>query len=115
VSVAGIEIVLDCHDPESLAPFWAAALGYRIQGYREPYLALVPESGDAPRLVLQRVPEPRPGKNRMHIDIKTPSMEAEAERLEKLGASRLVNAPESGGDWIVMCDPEGNEFCVCQE
>jgi predicted enzyme related to lactoylglutathione lyase len=113
--VAGIEIVLDCSDPEALAPFWAAALGYRIQGYREPYLALVPETGDAPRFILQRVSEPRPGKNRMHIDIKTPSMEVEAERLEKLGASRLVNAPESGGDWIVMCDPEGNEFCVCQE
>jgi hypothetical protein len=51
----------------------------------------------------------------MHVDIKTPMMEAEAERLEKLGATRIVEAGASGGDWIVMCDPEGNEFCVCQE
>ena len=112
--MANIEIVLDCTDPESLAPFWAEALGYRIQGARDPYVALVPEVGDAPRFILQRVPEPRPGKNRMHIDIKTTDMEADATRLEKIGASRLVSPPESGGDWIVMCDPEGNEFCVCQ-
>ena len=113
--MANIEIVLDCADPESLAPFWAEALGYRIQGARDPYVALVPQVGDAPRFILQRVPEPRPGKNRMHVDIKTPDMEAEAERLEKIGAARLVGSPESGGDWVVMCDPEGNEFCVCQE
>ena len=113
--MANIEIVLDCADPESLAPFWAEALGYRIQGARDPYVALVPQVGDAPRFILQRVPEPRPGKNRMHVDIKTHDMEAEAERLEKIGAARLVGSPESGGDWVVMCDPEGNEFCVCQE
>lgn len=113
--MANLEIVLDCNDPESLAPFWAAALGYRIQGFRDPYLALTPETGDGPRFILQRVPEARPGKNRMHVDIKTPMMEAEAERLEKLGATRIVGAGASGGDWIVMCDPEGNEFCVCQE
>jgi hypothetical protein len=51
----------------------------------------------------------------MHIDIKTIDMEADAARLEKIGATRLVGPGESGGDWIVMCDPEGNEFCVCQE
>jgi predicted enzyme related to lactoylglutathione lyase len=113
--VANLEIVLDCIDPEALGPFWAGALGYRIQGYRDPYLALVPETGDGPRFILQRVPEPRPGKNRMHVDIKTPILEAEAERLEKLGATRIVGPGASGGDWIVMCDPEGNEFCVCQE
>ena len=113
--MANIEIVLDCLNPETLATFWAEALGYRVLGQREPYLALIPEVGDAPRLILQRVPEPRPGKNRMHIDIKTIDMESEAARLERIGASRLVGPGESGGDWIVMCDPEGNEFCVCQE
>jgi predicted enzyme related to lactoylglutathione lyase len=110
-----IEIVLDCADPEKLAPFWAGALNYRIQGFREPYLAMVPEVGDGPRFILQRVPEPRPGKNRMHVDIKTVDLEGEARRLERLGGTRLVGAGASGGDWIVMCDPEGNEFCVCQE
>ena len=113
--MANIEIVLDCLDPEALAPFWAAALGYKEQGHREPYWALVPEVGDGPRFILQRVPEQRPGKNRMHVDIKTHDMEQEAQRLEKLGATRIVEPPASGGDWIVMCDPEGNELCVCQE
>src|ERR1043165_5082434 len=112
--MADIEIVLDCLDPEALAPFWSEALGSRIQGTRFPSVALVPMVGDGPRFLLQHVPEPRPGKNRMHIDIKTTDMESEATRLEKIGASRLVSSPGSGGDWIVMCDPEGNEFCVRQ-
>lgn len=73
-----------------------------------------------PRLVLQRVPEPKVSKNRMHLDIIEADIEAEAARLEALGARRLTDTLEEAlGNvvlrWIIMADPEGNEFCVCDE
>lgn len=112
---AKIEIVLDCEDPQRLAPFWADALGYKVLGSRDQYTALVPAEGKGPWLILQKVPEPKTVKNRVHIDVKVPDIEAEARRLEGLGAKLLVEAGASGGDWIVMADPEGNELCVCRE
>jgi len=61
------------------------------------------------------VAEPKAGKNRVHFDIETPTVDAEVERLGKLGARRLEAGPrkEFGSTWVVMADPEGNEFCVC--
>ena len=109
-------IVLDCADPHALAPFWAQALRYRIGPYEAPYIVMRPDQGDGPKLVLQRVPEPKRVKNRMHLDLWVPDIEAEAERLCGLGGRRLSTEPvqEVGERWIVMADPEGNEFCVCE-
>jgi len=111
----GMGLVLDCHDPEALAPFWAAALGYVTLGSVENYVLLVPDSRPGPKLLLQRVPEARAGKNRMHLDIEVPDIEELAARLEELGATRISREAEveHGSRWIVMRDPEGNEFCVC--
>ncbi|MET8329281.1 VOC family protein [Streptomyces sp. NPDC005181] len=66
------------------------------------------------RLLFQRVPEPKAGKNRLHLDVHTgpERREAEAFRLEGLGATRLRKVAEPGGTWWVLADPEGNEFCV---
>ncbi|XXZ50832.1 VOC family protein [Streptomyces cavourensis] len=66
------------------------------------------------RLLFQRVPEPKTVKNRLHIDVHTPSGErdTEAERLVGLGARILRAVDEQGGSWLVLADPEGNEFCV---
>lgn len=108
---------LDCADPQQLAIFWAEALHYRAGAYHHPYLVLSDPSGKSPAFVLQKVPEPKQGKNRMHLDLFGPDIEAEARRMERLGARRISTEPVSGptGDrWIVMADPEGNEFCVCQ-
>jgi predicted enzyme related to lactoylglutathione lyase len=68
-------------------------------------------------ILLQRVAEPKQGKNRMHLDIKTPDVDGEVDRLVTLGAKRLSDAPmeQLGQRWVVMADPEGNEFCVCRE
>ncbi len=112
---ASIGLVLDCADPERLAPFWSAALGYTNLGRAGSYVLLAPEAGGGPNLLLQRVPEPRIAKNRMHVDLHTPDIEAEASRLVELGARRLQPAvlEEHGTHWILMADPEGNEFCVC--
>lgn len=108
---------LDCADPQRLANFWGEALHYRAGAYHHPYLVLTDPRHKSPALVLQKVPEPKHGKNRMHLDLFGPDIEAEAHRMEGLGARRLSREPMNGptGDrWIVMADPEGNEFCVCQ-
>ena len=108
-------LVLDCSDPEMLAEFWSAALGWANLGGAGSYVALADPEGVAPALLLQKVPEPKSGKNRMHLDIHTPEIEDEATRLEGLGATRLDPEVkcEHGTNWVLMADPEGNEFCVC--
>lgn len=108
-------MVLDCRDPQGLAPFWEAALGYVALGTVGNYVLLVPNGGSDPKLLLQKVSEPKAGKNRMHLDIETPMVEQVVSRLEQLGATRISPdvIAEHGQHWIVMNDPEGNEFCVC--
>ncbi len=111
-----MKVVLDCADPQALAPFWAEALGYRIRGSVGAYTLLNPDGVEGPPLLLQRVPEPKGGKNRMHIDIQSDDIEKEASRLEAIGAKRLDGPQQDPGideQWIVMADPQGNEFCVC--
>jgi predicted enzyme related to lactoylglutathione lyase len=112
---AELGLVLDCTEPERLAEFWSAALGYAILGGAGSYVLLVDEAGRQPKLLLQRVGEPKAGKNRVHFDIETATVDEEVERLEQLGAQRLVDdaIEEHGSRWVVMADPEGNEFCVC--
>ena len=110
-----IGLVLDCEDPERLAEFWAPALGYVSVGAVGSYVVLFPDGRPGPKLLLQAVPEPKTGKNRMHLDIDADDIEAEASRLEGLGARRVGDDPvhEHGTSWVLMADPEGNEFCVC--
>lgn len=113
--MAKLGLVLDCADPELLGEFWAEALGYTNVGTFGAYVALLPTEPGAPKLLLQKVPEAKAGKNRMHFDIETPDIEAEAARLEGLGAIRSApgTQTEFGTTWVRMTDPEGNEFCVC--
>ncbi|HEY1832380.1 MAG TPA: VOC family protein [Acidimicrobiales bacterium] len=109
-----MELVLDCAELKSLATFWAEALEYRDY-YTDANLAvLVPKEGIASPLLLQRVPEPKAGKNRMHLDIVVNDIEAEVHRLEVLGAHRIDEGVQSfgGTQWVRMSDPEQNEFCV---
>jgi len=108
-------LVLDCHDPEASASFWADALGYVIVGDVENYVLLVPDGRPGPKLLLQRIPERKAGKNRMHVDIEVLDIKAVADRLEQQGARRnsAHAQAEHGSRWILMVDPEGNEFWVC--
>jgi hypothetical protein len=112
---ARVDIVLDCANPKQLMEFWREALGYREYFVDTGFAVLVPKENDAPPLVLQGVPEPKSGKNRMHLDIVVDDIEAEIARLQALGAQRLDDGIQSFGDtqWVRMCDPELNEFCVC--
>jgi len=108
-------LVLDCADPDKLAGFWSAAIGYATLGGAGNYVLLVDPDGTRPKLLLQRVDEPRTDKNRMHFDIETRTVDDEVARLETLGAHRIADdaIEEHGNRWVVMADPEGNEFCVC--
>ncbi|WP_129668182.1 VOC family protein [Phytoactinopolyspora endophytica] len=121
------DVVFDCRSPASLARFWAAALdGYRVAPYDDEELARLrsigiddpeddpsvlvePVSGDGPRVWCNLVPESKVVKNRVHLDLAADDAEAELRRLLDLGAS-VVSRDEQG--WIVMTDPEGNEFCL---
>ena len=110
-------LVLDCQDPKRQAEFWAGALGYTRLGGVENYEMLLPPDTEPglPKLLLQKVPEGKTVKNRMHLDIDdVEDIEAEATRLEGLGATRVEALEEHGTGWIIMNDPEGNEFCVCR-
>lgn len=111
----GLGLVLDCVDPERLARFWGPALRYVNVGRFGTYVALFPDDRPGPKLLLQQVPEPKAGKNRMHLDIEVADIHAEADRLVALGATSLREGPcrEHGTTWLLMSDPEGNEFCVC--
>jgi predicted enzyme related to lactoylglutathione lyase len=115
MAAARLGLVLDCAEPDKLAEFWSAAIGYVTLGGAGNYVLLVDEAGRQPKVLLQGVTEPKAGKNRMHFDIETPSVDEEVERLEGLGARRIVDdaIEEHGNRWVVMADPEGNEFCVC--
>jgi predicted enzyme related to lactoylglutathione lyase len=107
-------LVMDCRDPAALAPFWAAALRYEIIADVGNYVMLLPAGKAGPKLLLQQVPEDKVAKNRVHFDVETADIEATAGELERLGATRIGDTQsEHGSSWIVMNDPEGNEFCVC--
>jgi predicted enzyme related to lactoylglutathione lyase len=112
---ARIGLVLDCADPEALGRFWAQTLGLERLGAAGSYVLLASPSGALPKLLLQRVSEPKATKNRMHLDIETPDVDAEVLRLEGIGATRVEPGAriEHGSRWVIMADPEGNEFCVC--
>jgi catechol 2,3-dioxygenase-like lactoylglutathione lyase family enzyme len=112
---ATVTVTLDCSDPDSQARFWCAALGYQEIARADQFVVLGPGPGLMnAKFVLQNVPEPKPGKNRMHLDLWVGDIDAEAERLEAIGAKRLQDKPleEHGFLWHQMADPEGNEFCI---
>lgn len=109
-----IAVTLDCADPEALAEFWTQALDYYGKELREPYMMPIPKEGNsAPRLCLQRVPEPKAGKNRMHLDLNVDDVDETMARLIALGATRRSDEIlYYEHRWFVLADPEGNEFCV---
>jgi predicted enzyme related to lactoylglutathione lyase len=115
-TAVGVVIVLDSTDPRSLAEFWAQALRYRRADGVEQYEVLVPpEGGSGPAMLIQGVPEPKQGKNRMHLDLHVPDVAAEVERLVALGATRHGDGALGDIAWVRMSDPEGNEFDLCRD
>jgi predicted enzyme related to lactoylglutathione lyase len=107
----------DAHDPLTLATFWRDALGWRITHVEDDEVVLEPpvgspEVGLAADLLFLKVPEAKAAKNRLHLDLRPEDQAAEVARLEILGARRVDVGQTDDGTWVVMADPEGNEFCV---
>ncbi len=110
-------VTIDCHDPVSLAEFWAAVFGTQVEPPNgEPiiYVDLVARPG-LPVLRFQKVPEARSVKNRLHLDVAVEDLDAASARVEAMGATRADDKErwsEFGYAWRVMLDPEQNEFCL---
>ena len=110
---------MDCRDPASLAAFWAAVLDYRVLSQRDDEVEIGPVAGfggPAPTLVFGRVPDPTPGKLRLHIAV-SPTARDRADALQRLLAlgARPADVGQTGDEsWHVLQDPEGNEFCLLQ-
>src|SRR5687768_106245 len=107
----------DSNDPQAIASFWEQALGWRRTYDSREEVVLEPPTdsplaGIVPDLLFLRVPEGKTTKNRLHLDLRPDNRDVEVARLEKLGAKR-VNVGQKGTEsWVVLSDPEGNEFCV---
>ncbi len=135
-----LQIAVDCVDPHRLAEFWAGALGYEVEdhgdlvrrmleaGYateaetvtvdgrlswREAAVCIDP-TGGRPRMLFQVVPEQKTVKNRVHLDLHVgpERREEEVDRHVGLGARRIGEGTQGPLRWVVMADPEGNEYCV---
>jgi len=106
-------ITMDVNDLETCAKFWSQVLGTEILYQNEKYLRLG-HKGERPTLLLQKVPEPHKVKNRVHIDLDVPDLDAAVRRVHELGGNKLRELNEYGIKWAVMSDPDGNEFCLVQ-
>jgi catechol 2,3-dioxygenase-like lactoylglutathione lyase family enzyme len=114
-------IVVKVADLPRAVAFWTGALGYVVRGRshavvdpQADFVVLTDPRRRWANLSLQRTPEPKQGRNRLHLDLYTQDQETEVARLEALGASRLPWSYDPGDDFVVLADPDGNEFCVIQ-
>jgi hypothetical protein len=110
-------ISFDSLDPERLAAFWAEALGWRITSVETEEVVLEPpvgspEEGVVPDILFLLVPEDRVVKNRVHLDLRPSDQSGEVQRLIGLGATHVDVGQSPENTWVVLGDPEGNEFCV---
>ena len=135
------QVAIDCSAPHVLADWWAEVLGWEVEAQDEAFIRRMVSSGAAseedtavhrgalvwrmgaaitspepgrPRVLFQQVPEPKTGKNRLHLDVRIgpERQEAEVTRLLGLGATELWRGSQGPHSWVTMADPEGNEFCV---
>ena len=133
------QIAIDCSKPHSLVRFWAEITGYRIEDHHDMIEQMLDAgyatrddaieidgrlhwaeasacddpAGVGPRLLFQKVPEPKTVKDRVHLDLQFgDSREAAIERATALGATKLWDGRQGPHTWVTFADPEGNEFCI---
>jgi hypothetical protein len=105
------QLVVDSRDPAALARFWAAALGYAVLYETDDEVIIGRDAHEYPGICFVPNSDPKTGKNRVHIDIDPDDQAAEVERLIGLGARR-IDIGQGAVNWVVLADPEGNEFDV---
>jgi len=106
------QVVIDSRDPHSLAQWWAQALGWAITFEDESEIEIRPNENVTPGLLFLHVSDDRVTKNRLHLDFRPTDQAAEVERFLNLGATRVDIGQGEDVSWVVLADPEGNEFCV---
>lgn len=110
MSVSIGNITIDTNDLASAAAFWRAVTGYTVASSGEGTTYLQAPDSNGPGLSLQLVPEPRTGKNRLHLDLFTTDLAAEVTRIRALGAAEVKRHDNDG--WVVLADTDGNQFCI---
>jgi predicted enzyme related to lactoylglutathione lyase len=103
---------IDASNPLEIARFWEAALGWRCTSDEDEDEVAVESPDGSSTLLFLRVPEAKERKNRLHLDLRPDDRDAEVARLEGLGATRVDIGQGDEVTWVVLADPEGNEFCV---
>jgi Glyoxalase-like domain len=108
------QVVIDSTDAAAIAGFWSRLLDRPLVEGANQYFAVVPPAADGsvPALMFLAVPQPRAGKNRLHLDLVSPDQPAEVERAVGLGATKIGDFSEYGTRWTTLADPEGNVFDI---
>ncbi len=110
-------LCVDASDPKALGRWWAELLGWRITFEDDEEVVLEPsagspEDGVSPDILFGKVPDARTVKNRLHIDLRPDDHDRELARAETMGATRVDIGQGDDQTWVVLADPEGNEFCI---
>ena len=111
VSLEWEQTIVDARDPVALGNWWREALGWIVVNDDPDEFEIRAAADRLPGLLFVHVPEQKTIKNRLHLDLRPDDRDAEVERLRGLGATR-ADVGEGEQSWIVLADPEGNEFCV---
>jgi predicted enzyme related to lactoylglutathione lyase len=111
VEVRYYQVVIDCADPRSLATWWREMLGWEPSATDDDWSS-IRAPGGAPRIGFQKVPEPKTVKNRVHLDLAATDEESTAREIEAMGATRRWVSEDPADPFVVLADPEGNEFCI---
>ncbi len=108
-------VVINTTDTERLAKFWQEILGVGIsRQFADFFIWLEPQQGQSVGLAFQKVPDPTPGRNRLHLDTLVEDIDRTRDRIESLGGSHVEDHEMSGFRWSVMADPDDNEFCIAK-
>jgi predicted enzyme related to lactoylglutathione lyase len=110
VAVKLTQVVIDSADPKTLAEFWCAVLGWKVVDQDGDEIE-IGGPDDGANLLFDRAPDPKVAKNHLHLDLTPTDQAAEVDRILALGARR-VDIGQGDVSWVVLADPEGNEFCV---
>ncbi len=107
-------IAIDAHDVGRIADFWCEVLGWKITDQDASGISIAAPDGIGPTIDVLHVPEHKGVKNRLHFDLRAEgtTTSEELDRLLGLGASRAHVGQGPEVSWVVLADPEGNEFCL---
>jgi hypothetical protein len=107
-------VTFDTTDAETLGTWWAEQTGGEVLDTGGGWFVIVAGGSLPVRLAFQRVDDPTPGKNRIHLDVVAEDLDGEVERLVAAGASLVERRGDESFRWVTLADPDGNQFCVAQ-